>query len=300
VFSDGGRHKLADFEGKVLVLFLYEQDCPRCRGEIPNRNKVVEQFKDKPVKFIAVGAGDTAADVTGYVRGTKLAMAGFADNLGLMETRYGTHISLQNIWQFRVIGPDGKIVGYTMEPAEIERALSNVKWKYKDGGYDPKLNNVIDLLEWNQYAKAVPLLKSQMKVKAVAESAAKLMEAVKAEGKAWLDAAEQAKGTDPVKAYDLYTKVSTAFAGDDLGKTADAALKGLKADKAVAAELAARKMYEGLHPAMAKAKPTPAHRASVVQYCMGISKKYPDTPTGKQAAELAKEIEDAALSAAAK
>src|SRR5688500_11454770 len=33
-FNDGGRYRLSDFEGKVLVLFFYEQDCPRCRGSI--------------------------------------------------------------------------------------------------------------------------------------------------------------------------------------------------------------------------------------------------------------------------
>src|SRR4051812_48248131 len=62
-FSDGGHYKLSDFEGKVVVLFFYEQNCPKCRGLIPERNKLVDQFKDKPVKFLAVGPGDTRMDV---------------------------------------------------------------------------------------------------------------------------------------------------------------------------------------------------------------------------------------------
>jgi hypothetical protein len=40
-----------------------------------------------------------------------------------MQTRYGFEISLRNIYQFRIIGPKGEIVGMSMEPAAIEKAL---------------------------------------------------------------------------------------------------------------------------------------------------------------------------------
>jgi peroxiredoxin len=292
-FSDGGQYKMSDFQGKVLVIFLYEQDCPKCRGEIPERNKVVEQFKGKPVKFIAVGAGDSLPDVMAYVRGTRLEMPSFADTFGVMEKRYGQHISLKNIYHFRVINPEGKIVGYDMKPETIEAALQNVKWKYKDAGYDPRLNGVIDLLEWNQYEPAVRQLKPLMKAsKGVGESATKLMEAVKAEGKGWLDEADKAKESDPIQAYDLYARVASVFPGDDMAKTADAAMKALKADKAVADELAARAMYQTLNGAMTKA--TLNQRAQVVAYCQQIAKKYPNAPAAKKATDLAQEIQDEA------
>lgn len=292
-FSDGGQYKVSDFQGKVLVLFLYEQDCPRCRGEIPERNKIVEQFKGKPVKFIAIGAADPLPDVMAYVRGTKLQMPSFADTFGVMEKRYGQHISLQNIYHFRVIGPDGKIVGYDMKPETIEAALQKVTWKYKDAGYDPKLNNIIELLEWNQYEPAVKQLKPLTKApKGVGESATKLMDAVKAEGKGWLDEADKAKESDPVAAYDLYVKVAAVFAGDDMAKTADAAAKAMKTNKAVSDELAARTMYQSVNGAMTKA--TLNQRAQVVAFCQQIAKKYPAAPTGKKAADLAQEIQDEA------
>src|SRR5687768_4559089 len=97
-FNDGGRYSLKDFEGKVLVLFFYEQNCPSCREKIPQRNQVVEQFKGKPVKFIAIGPGDTLTDVKSYVRSTQLKMPVFADTLGIMQHRYGQQISLRNIY----------------------------------------------------------------------------------------------------------------------------------------------------------------------------------------------------------
>src|SRR4051812_32058677 len=180
-----------------------------------------------------------------------------------------------------------------MTPEAVESALKNVKWKYKDAGYDPKLNNVVELLEWNQYEAAVRQLKPLTKApKGVGESATKLMEAVKAEGKGWLDEADKAKESDPVKAYDLYARVSAVFPGDDMAKTADAAAKGLKSNKAVADELAARAMYQSLTTAMAKA--TLNRRAEVAGFCQQIAKKYPNAPTGKKAADLAKDIQDEA------
>ena len=84
LFTDGGRYQLSDFAGKVVVLFFYEKDCPSCRGKIPDRNKVVQQFQGKPVVFFAVAAGDTLQQAKSYAGGTRLAMPVFADPLSVM------------------------------------------------------------------------------------------------------------------------------------------------------------------------------------------------------------------------
>lgn len=294
-FSDGQRYSLEDMQGKVVVLFFYEQNCPRCTGEIPNRNKVVEQFAGKPVKFFAVAAGDTLTEAKSYMTGNRLKMTTFSDLFGVMQGRYGTgQISLQNIWQFRVIGPKGNVVANTMEPADIEKALAGgAMWKYKDGGYDARLTPIIDALEWGQYVPAVRELKKFTKGgnKATQESAVKLWDTLKTEAKGWMDEAAKSIETEPAKAYDTYTKVAAAFVGDDLGKEADAALKTLVKNKAVLDELAARKMYDGLTVATARAQPT--QKTAFIGQAQAIAKKYPETPTGKRAAELATELEGA-------
>jgi peroxiredoxin len=256
LFIDGRHYSLADLQGKAVVLFFYEQDCPKCRGLIPQRNEVVEQYKDKPIKFIAVAAGDSMREAQAYVRETHLEMPVFADNLSLMEKRYGEKISLQNIYQFRVIGPTGTIEEYRMEPAAIDKVLAGVKWKYKDDGYDPRLDAAIDRLEWGQYVDGIRLLKPYLKNsnKDLAASAQKLYDAVHAEGQQWLaDAQDAEKSEKPVEAYDLYTKVSTVFAGDDLAKRAATPLKALAASTTVKNELAARQMYEQLCTGAARA-----------------------------------------------
>ena len=289
VFSDGAHYQLGDFKGKLLVLFFFESECPTCKGLIPQRNEVMAKFKDKPVKFIAVGPHNALAGVKAYVTETKLAMPVFADNLNIMETLYGQNISLKNIYQFRVISPDGKVVGYEMTAPAIEKALASVQWKYKNQGYDERLNNIIELLEWNQYGPALNQLRPLRKApKALGESAEKLYQAVKAEGQTWKDQADKLTESQPATAYDLYLKVSTLFAGDDLGKSVTDSLKALKTNKAVVDELAARQQYAQLFRAVPNAQPQ--QRDQVAQFCMGISTKYPGTPTGEKAKALAEAI----------
>jgi len=291
-FSDGNRYSLEEFEGKVVVLFFYEKDCPRCRGMIPERNKIVDQFAGKPVKFFAIGADDTLADTKSYVGSTRLKMTTFSDLFGVMQARYGTgKISLQNIWQFRVIGPDGSVVARTMDADAIEKALASAKWKYKDGGYDARLNPIIDALEWGQYVPAVRELRKYTKsgAKPTQESANKLMDVLKAEAKGWMDEAAKNIESEPVRAYDVYTKVAAAYAGDDLGKEADVALKNLKTNKTVVDELAARKMMDALSVASARAQST--QKQAFIEQARLIAKKYPETATGKAAEALASEME---------
>src|SRR5206468_10802030 len=112
----------------------------------------------------------------------------------LMEHRYGQTISLQNIYQFRVIGPTGVVEEYRMEPEAIDKTLAKVKWKYKDAGYDPRLNAAIESLEWGQYAEGLRTLRPFLKnsKKDVAESAEKLYETVKAEAETWMTDADKA------------------------------------------------------------------------------------------------------------
>lgn len=253
---------------------------------------MVKAFSDKPVKFIAIGANDSIGAVSAYAAQNKMAMPIFADNLGLMQARYGMQISLQNIYQFRVIGPDGSIVAQTMDEAALNRIIDQTKptWKFKDKGYDAKLAAAVEAFEWGHYAEGLKLLSSPRKSpnKALAESAGKLYTAVKEEGTKWKEEAEGLAASDPVKAYDLYQKVVTSFPGDELAKTSTAASGKLAKDKAVAAELAARKLYVPTEAGLVRMAPQQKKQAAAP--FEAIAKKFGTTPTGEKAAALAKEL----------
>lgn len=291
LFSDGARYSLADLRGKVVVLYLFEHDCPRCRGEVPVRNKLVKSFAGKPVLFIGIDPGHTITDAQAYARETKLAMPVFADALRVMEGRYHQHISLNNIYQYRVIGPDGSIAGNSEQ--DIERVVQSAKWKFKDKDYDPKLNAALELFEWNQYARGMRVLRPLMKDhnKTVAESAAKLYEEIKAQGEQWKADAEALAEGKPAEAFVLYSRVAEVFAGEPLAKSVEEPLKKLRVTKEVKEELAARQMFSQLNVAMSRAMPQ--QRLQVRAFCKNIATRFVGTPTAALADALSDELDRA-------
>lgn len=292
-FIDGRTYSVADQQGKLVVLFFFEPKCPRCKGTIPERNAVVKAFKGKPVQFLAIAANVGSAEAAAYQQQTQLAMPVYADNLGIMQKRYGQQISLNNIWQFRVVGPDGKIVGYEMTKEAIDKVLDNAKveQKYKGQGYDAKLDAIVDAFENGQYAQGFKTLTPFRKspTKKLADSANELYDAVKKEGEQWKADAEQAAENDPVRAYDLYAKLAAVFPGDELGKSSAEPLKKLAANKAVVSELAARKLFTQYTASLAKM--TPMQKAQAAKMFKDLAKKYDGTPTADKAGVLAKELE---------
>lgn len=293
-FTDGAQYSVSDFKGKVVVLYFGCPVCPRNRGSIPERNKIVEQFKDKPVKFLAITPAQME-ECKGYTTETKLEMPCFADGLGVMQQRYATKISLNNIWQIRVVDANGIVVAYEMTPDAIAKIAAAVKWTYKDDGYDPELAHIVEGLEWNQYVPAMTALKPYLKKKSKAGQSAKALydKVKKTVGDPWATDAEAAVATDKPKAYELYTKLAACFPDDEIGKHATDQLKKLKTDKSVQNELAARRLYAQLYPVMSKA--TSAQKSQVISFCNSITSKYPDSPTGQKAAALAKELEIASV-----
>ena len=289
-FSDGGQYRLSDLKGKVVVLFFFESKCPRCRASIPERTAVVKAMQGKPVLFLAVGANINQAEALKYQRETGLAMPIFADGLGTMQARYGFKISLQNIWQMRVIGPDGIVRDYNMTVEAINKVLDKVmiERKFNVADYNPKLSPVVECFEFDQYVLGLRALAPlrQSANKPLAESALKLFEVAKTEGEKWKTEAAAAAASEPLKAYDLYSKIANAFLTDELGKAASASAKKLATDEKIATELAGRKAFAQLN----LGQTTALNRQSVLQSCQIIAKKYPGTPTADRATEFAKEL----------
>jgi peroxiredoxin len=288
LFSDGGHYTLEDLKGKAVVLVFFEIDYGGNRGKVPEWNKLVEQYKDKPIKFLAVAPKSDLAKVQKYVNETRLEMPVYADSLRLMDEEWGTKITMDDARIYRILGPDGEVVGHEMTSEDIDKALAGVSWKFNEKDYDPKLTPIVKLLNWNQYQPAVKLLRPFVRkdpVTPLAKSANKLYAEVKSEGEQWKTDADGLVATDPVQAFDLYTKVSTVFTGDEFARSVVVPLRKLKTAKPVTDELAARMEYEQLYSALPRAKGS--QRADAKAYCKGIVTQYPDTPTGKKADALA-------------
>lgn len=290
IFSDNQHYSLEELRGKVVVLFFYEAGCPRCAGSIPQRNAVVEKYRGKPVVFLAIGAGDSAEEVAAYQRRTGLDMPIFVDRLSLMERRYDTKMSLKNIWQFRVIGPDGRIVGYRMDEATIDQALAQVERPYDPAAYHDELAKVVMGLNYGEYKAALRELRRHEasrdeQVKASAEA---LRAAVVEEVRGWKQEADAAKDSAPVEALKKYLDVAELFPREAFGQEARAAAEQLKRTEPIKDEIAASRMYAKMYSAIERIEP--AQVPQLVAYARQIAEKYPDTPTGRKAAALAEDL----------
>lgn len=295
VFTDGKFYSLEELRGEVVVLFFYEQRCPSCTRKIPDRNKVVEQFRGKPVTFIAIAAGDSASEATAYVKRTGLDMPVFADKLSMMEKLYNTKISLNNIYQFRVIDPSGNIVGYTMDAQTINKALANVKSNeanqtYKPADYYEALHPVVELLNNDEHEDAMKGLSRLLRSRddAVKASAQALNEAVIAQAQCWVEQADQQLETDPFEARRLYTKAEDLFPREAFAKEVRKKLSALKSNQIIKDENAARKMYVKMLKAIDDMKPE--QKPELIAYMKKIGEKYPDTPTGKRCGVMAESL----------
>jgi len=77
-----GTFRLADFQGKVIVINLWASWCGPCRREFPEYEKVRKAYEGKDVEFIALTAEDRAASkkVNQFVRDVKFGFrVGWAD-----------------------------------------------------------------------------------------------------------------------------------------------------------------------------------------------------------------------------
>lgn len=121
----GGRFKLADFAGKVLVVNLWATWCGPCRREMPEYEEVMREYAGREVEFIALTTEDPQSSedrVRKFVRDHKLSFrVGWADRQTALTLMSGRNV----IPQTYVIAGDGRVVrhfrGYA--PVKSVRAL---------------------------------------------------------------------------------------------------------------------------------------------------------------------------------
>jgi thiol-disulfide isomerase/thioredoxin len=107
---DNGSFRLADFDGKVIVVNLWASWCGPCRSEVPEYEKVRKEYAGRNVEFIGLTTEDprTSSDrVKQFVRNLNFGFRlGWADR----ETAITLMNGRNTIPQTLVIAPNGRIV----------------------------------------------------------------------------------------------------------------------------------------------------------------------------------------------
>lgn len=85
---DGAKIKLSDLKGSVVVLNFWFIACPPCLEEMPDLNRLVDEFAADDVVFLAITPVDTPKDLAKFLKKHKFKYQIVAEAWDLMES-YG-------------------------------------------------------------------------------------------------------------------------------------------------------------------------------------------------------------------
>ena len=253
-------------------------------AKIPGRNQLRTSFADKPVVFVAVNSGNPRSAVEGYAKSNRFEWPILVDEARETEKQLGFTISLQNIYQWVLIDPEGKRRNAGSDAKRVEQMVKDLLTQAKmvfDGVTIPeKLKPLARDIEMGIYDPAVGEIASLAQKNQ--EAAKAMYEKLKPMAEGGIERAKAASGWE---AYQEYERVAAWFRKTEYEKTATAAMTELRKDKAIKDELAARQMLDQARPLLASGKKAEKAQAQgVLQAC---AKKYPETQAGKEAARLA-------------
>src|SRR6476659_9629757 len=164
-------------KGKGVVLWFFEEQCPKCRGKWPSMYELAKQYTGQPVVFIAVNSGTSPAEVEQYAREVRLTWPIIVDPSRQFEKIWlDQPISLQNIHQLELILPSGRKGDGRWNDLDgsVKAALKGASWKIDPKTIPPIFMPTWQAVELGNYSAAANLLKKGLvtknaEVKAAAE-----------------------------------------------------------------------------------------------------------------------------------
>lgn len=118
----GGKVRLSDLRGKIVMIDFWASWCPPCRKEAPVLASVYRAFRDRPVEFVGVDIWDTEEGARRYIRDFGIEFPSGLDKNGRIAVDYG----IRGIPEKFIVDQDGivrrKFIG-PMDRAKLEQAL---------------------------------------------------------------------------------------------------------------------------------------------------------------------------------
>lgn len=290
VWANSGPISMEALEGKAAVLYFFEEDCPRCAERWPGILETAAKFQGQPVVVIGVNSGTPPRELAGYLRQNRINLPVIMDvDRSLEKASNVGEISLQNIYQARIITADGTMRSANAGDLEgsIQQALQGAKWNVDPTGMPAELQAAWAAVEFGTPAAgAQAIRRAQRAASGPAKDAADRLVA-------YVDSQIQASMTEAQSfetagqnwdAYKVYAELQEKFRGYDLPEDLDEKIKTLADDEAIKTEVAAMKQLDAIKRRLATANPTSA-RAIVMQINRLIEQS-PGTDAAEQAQQL--------------
>jgi thiol-disulfide isomerase/thioredoxin len=124
---DGGKFKLSAEKGNIVVLDFWASWCAFCMQAMPDVHDVIEEFKDKNVKYVAVNMQEDTATISGALERARLNPTVALD----VDGAASEHYEVTTLPQLVIIDADGKVarmfIGVSSDYAgDLRKALQEL------------------------------------------------------------------------------------------------------------------------------------------------------------------------------
>ncbi len=281
---------LESLKGKAVVLYYFEEECPRCRGMWPARLEMAKKYEGQPILFIAVNSGTPRPAIQTYVKEVGVTWPVLLDfDRSFEKSSSLPEINLNNILQVKSIDGKGRFEYTNSDKMEetVEKLLKTAHWRVDPAAVPAALKPAWQAVELANFpAAASTIKKSLTSPKAdVRQGAEKLQAAVQQEIDAALAAADKlAKSDKKWEAYKAYLQVTDRFQGFTMPETVSAAKTELSADDRVKIELAGYKSLQSAKKLVATdGSPTHSRATNALKK---VVQEHGSTEAGAEAKEL--------------
>lgn len=208
--------------GKGLVLWFFEEGCPRCRARWPELYQIARRYEDSPVLFIAVNSGTSRAELSRYLQDVKCDWPVLCDvNRRFEKACAVPEISLNNIMQCFIVTPNGKLQQSRWDDVEgaARQAAQSARWNLERGQVSAPMLKVLKYVEFGNYPRAIEQLKQDYQKPERQASAKFLVDMVKSRA---AEHAQQVRtsldSARPKESYDRIRQHEWMFRGMPLDK----------------------------------------------------------------------------------
>ncbi|MBP1924693.1 peroxiredoxin [Sedimentibacter acidaminivorans] len=103
---DGTITKLSDLKGKNVIINFWATWCDFCIAEMPDLQKLQDEYKDEDLLILAVNVGETKEEVEKFIEENNLNLTILLDKDGVVSNSYGVSSFPSTL----AVNKDGEVV----------------------------------------------------------------------------------------------------------------------------------------------------------------------------------------------
>ena len=107
VDATGNKATLEDYRGKVVLLNFWATWCPPCRLEMPDMERLYQEFRGQGLEIVAMNFMETAEEVKAFAEEQKLTYPMLMDPRSEIAGQYG----VMRLPETVLIGRQGEVIG---------------------------------------------------------------------------------------------------------------------------------------------------------------------------------------------